>query len=163
ATLNVFTIVGAAALWKTLGIYSFAIGYLAGACTQLAVVYSAARSGLTSDRPPPCQIPWRLFVSKPASLRFFPVLLSLHATPALLSRTPARHARVRDTRRSRNRGGDRILPALRRRTAHVFDQPDIQFSAAGDCAVAEPVSPARSVPAHRPRSRAGGTGFGRRL
>src|SRR5439155_12300738 len=52
ATLNVFTIVGAASLWKALGVYEFAIGYLAGACMQLAIVYWAARSDLEPERAP---------------------------------------------------------------------------------------------------------------
>ena len=46
AALNVFTIAGALCLWKFVGVYAFAIGYTAGACAQLAIVYFAARSGL---------------------------------------------------------------------------------------------------------------------
>jgi putative peptidoglycan lipid II flippase len=80
AMLNVFTIVGALSLWKVLGIYSFAIGYVAGACMQLAMVYTAARSGLSIGNVPPCRIPWREIVSKPASILVYSILLSLNIT-----------------------------------------------------------------------------------
>src|SRR5260370_14643005 len=38
ATVNVFTIIGAVSLWKLVGVYRFAIGYMAGALIQLAIV-----------------------------------------------------------------------------------------------------------------------------
>jgi putative peptidoglycan lipid II flippase len=80
ATLNVFTIIGALSLWKVVGIYGFAIGYTAGACIQLAMVYSAARKGLMLESAPACQIPWREIVSKPASILFYSIFVSLNFT-----------------------------------------------------------------------------------
>ncbi len=43
AVLNLFVIAGALALWRSLGIYGFAIGYTAGAFSQLALVWWFAR------------------------------------------------------------------------------------------------------------------------
>ena len=43
AVLNLFVIVGAVLLWRRLGIYGFAIGYIAGAFTQLVLVSLFAR------------------------------------------------------------------------------------------------------------------------
>jgi putative peptidoglycan lipid II flippase len=43
ASLNLLVIFGALALWKTLGVYAFAVGYVAGACTQFLLVSSFAR------------------------------------------------------------------------------------------------------------------------
>jgi putative peptidoglycan lipid II flippase len=80
ATLNVFTIVGALSLWKVLGIYSFAIGNVVGAYVQLALVYRAARSSLSLEPAPECRIPWREIVSKPASILFYSIFLSLNFT-----------------------------------------------------------------------------------
>jgi putative peptidoglycan lipid II flippase len=80
ATLNVFTIVGALSLWKIVGIYGFAIGYVVGAYIQLAMVYSAARSNLPLEPAPACQIPWREIFSKPASILFYSAFLSLNIT-----------------------------------------------------------------------------------
>src|SRR5579859_2187439 len=68
ATLNALTIVCALSLWRVAGIYGFAIGYLAGAWTQFAIVYWAARSEAPAEPPPACQIHWREIVSKPASI-----------------------------------------------------------------------------------------------
>jgi putative peptidoglycan lipid II flippase len=80
ATLNVFTIVGALSLWKALGIYSFAIGNVVGAYVQLAMVYWAARSSLSREPAPECRIPWREIVSKPVSILFYSIFLSLNFT-----------------------------------------------------------------------------------
>ena len=46
AFLNVFTIAGALLLWRAIGIYGFAIGYAAGSCGQLVLVYLASRRDL---------------------------------------------------------------------------------------------------------------------
>ena len=46
AFLNVFTIVVALALWRTTGIYGFAIGYTIGSLTQLVLLYFASRTDL---------------------------------------------------------------------------------------------------------------------
>ena len=50
AALNVFTIAGALCLWKFVGVYAFAIGYTAGACAQLAIVYFCGAFGLGHAR-----------------------------------------------------------------------------------------------------------------
>jgi putative peptidoglycan lipid II flippase len=80
AVLNIFTIAGAAALWKAVGVYGFAIGYITGACIQLGIVGTAARSNLPSGAAPECEIHWREIVSKPASILLYGVLLSLNVT-----------------------------------------------------------------------------------
>src|SRR5437867_4231163 len=80
ATLNVFTILGAVALWKEIGIYGFAIGYMAGAWVQFAVVYWAARPGLRREPAPSCEIPWREIAARPASILLYSGLLALNIT-----------------------------------------------------------------------------------
>ena len=50
AFLNTFTIAGALLLWRVLGIYGFAIGYAAGSCGQLLLVYFASRDDLREAR-----------------------------------------------------------------------------------------------------------------
>ena len=57
---------GRADLWKFVGVYGFAIGYMAGAWAQLAMVYFAARSGLDTEALPQCEIRWREILMKPA-------------------------------------------------------------------------------------------------
>jgi putative peptidoglycan lipid II flippase len=49
AFLNVFTIAGALALWRAIGIYGFAIGYAVGAGAQLVLVYAASHGDLRGD------------------------------------------------------------------------------------------------------------------
>ena len=80
ATLNVFTILGAAILWKQIGIYGFAIGYMIGAWVQLAVVYGASRSALLHEPAAACEIHWREIATKPASILLYSVLLGLNIT-----------------------------------------------------------------------------------
>ncbi len=80
ATLNALTIVCALSLWRVAGIYGFAIGYLAGAWTQLAIVYWAARSEAPAEPPAVCQIQWREIVSKPASILVYSGLIALNIT-----------------------------------------------------------------------------------
>jgi putative peptidoglycan lipid II flippase len=80
ASLNALTIVCAVSLWKVIGIYGFALGYMAGAWTQFALVYWAARSGLPAEPPPACKIHWREIVSKPASILFYSGFLALNIT-----------------------------------------------------------------------------------
>jgi|GEM_PF-764185 len=82
ATLNLFTILAAVALWKVIGIYGFAIGYVTGAWVQLAMVYSAARSGLRYDNAQPSEIHWREILSKPASILLYCGLVALNMTLA---------------------------------------------------------------------------------
>jgi len=78
ATLNVFTILGALTLWKAVGIYGFAIGYMTGAWVQLTMVYLAARSELNGQADEVCEISWRDIASKPASILLYSGLLSLN-------------------------------------------------------------------------------------
>jgi putative peptidoglycan lipid II flippase len=78
ATLNVLTIVGAVSLWRVVGIYGFAFGYTAGAWTQFALVYWAARSDPPPERPPACTIHWREIISKPASILVYSGFLALN-------------------------------------------------------------------------------------
>jgi putative peptidoglycan lipid II flippase len=80
ATLNVFTILGAATLWKVVGIYGFAIGYMAGAWVQLVMVYAAARRGLQHQHPVACEIDWRKIATKPLSILLYSGLLALNIT-----------------------------------------------------------------------------------
>jgi putative peptidoglycan lipid II flippase len=80
AVLNVFTILGAVTLWKFVGVYGFAIGYITGACAQLAMVYSAARPALRDKKVPPCEIHWREIATKPASILLYSGLLALNIT-----------------------------------------------------------------------------------
>jgi putative peptidoglycan lipid II flippase len=78
ATLNVLTIVGAVSLWRAIGIYGFAIGYTAGAWTQLALVYWAARSDLPPEPPSVCKTHWREIAAKPASILAYSGFLALN-------------------------------------------------------------------------------------
>jgi putative peptidoglycan lipid II flippase len=89
AAINVFTIVGALTLWRFLGVYAFAIGYTAGAAAQLAIVYFAARSGLDTASAPPCAVPWRQILTKPA---FFVVYAAALGSNIIFTRAYATHA-----------------------------------------------------------------------
>lgn len=80
AAINVFTIAGALALWKVCGVYAFAIGYSAGACAQLAIVWFAARRGLDLSRMPACTVPWREILTKPAFFVMYAAGLGLNIT-----------------------------------------------------------------------------------
>ena len=82
ALLNIFTIAGALALWRTIGIYGFAIGYATGACAQLLLVYFASRDDLreaqadavtTTPAPSPS---WRELVGKPGIFLAYAGLLA---------------------------------------------------------------------------------------
>jgi putative peptidoglycan lipid II flippase len=89
AALNVFTIAGALALWKFVGVYALAIGYTAGAGAQLAIVYFAARSGLETKGLPPCQVRWREILMKPAFFAVYAAGIGLNMT---FTRAYATHA-----------------------------------------------------------------------
>ena len=75
AALNVFTI---AARWccGALGVYAFAIGYTAGACAQLAIVWFAARRELSAGAAEPLRgvTGARSWPSPPSSLSMRPAL-----------------------------------------------------------------------------------------
>ena len=52
AALNLFTIAGALSLWRTAGVYGFALGYAVGAWMHLGIVYFA-RPVCTASAPEP--------------------------------------------------------------------------------------------------------------
>jgi putative peptidoglycan lipid II flippase len=89
AALNVFTIAGALCLWKTLGVYAFAVGYTAGAGVQLAAVYFATRRELQTAAPAPAALRFREILAKPA---FFIVYASGLALNLTFTRAYATHA-----------------------------------------------------------------------
>ncbi len=80
ATLNLFMVAAALALWKLLGVYAFAIGYAAGAWMQLAIVWYAARSRLDVAAAPPCRIHWREILAKPAFYVVYAAGIGLNIT-----------------------------------------------------------------------------------
>jgi putative peptidoglycan lipid II flippase len=89
AALNVFTIAGALCLWKFVGVYAFAIGYSAGACAQLAIVWFASRRGLDIANAPQCKVRWREILTKPAFFVVYAAGLGLNIT---FTRAWATHA-----------------------------------------------------------------------
>jgi putative peptidoglycan lipid II flippase len=80
AALNVFMIAGALSLWRVAGVYAFAIGYAAGACAQLAIVYFASRRGLDTRNLPECEIRWREILARPAFFVVYAAGLGLNIT-----------------------------------------------------------------------------------
>ncbi|HWC97718.1 MAG TPA: lipid II flippase MurJ, partial [Candidatus Sulfopaludibacter sp.] len=66
AALNVFTVIGALALFRVLGVYAFALGYTAGAWAQLGIVRYATRDTLKATDLPECHLRWSENLSKPA-------------------------------------------------------------------------------------------------
>ena len=80
AAINGCTIVGALALWKTFGIYSFAIGYTAGAAVQLAFLYVVTRRELAGAPNSTSDIHWREILVKPAFFVFYAIALGLNIT-----------------------------------------------------------------------------------
>ena len=89
ASLNVFTIAGALALWRVMGVYGFAIGYTVGAWVQLAIVYFASRSSLKAGSAPEPNIHWRELLAKPASFLVYAGVLALNV---IVTRAYATHA-----------------------------------------------------------------------
>jgi putative peptidoglycan lipid II flippase len=92
AALNVFTIAGALCLWKTLGVYAFAVGYTAGAAAQLAMVYYATRPQLQLHAPgaaAPAALRFREILAKPAFFVVYAASLALNLT---FTRAYATHA-----------------------------------------------------------------------
>lgn len=80
AAINGCTVAGALALWKWLGIYAFAIGYTAGACVQLAVLYLVTRRELAGARDSESHIHWREILAKPAFFVVYATGLGLNIT-----------------------------------------------------------------------------------
>jgi putative peptidoglycan lipid II flippase len=89
AALNLCTIVAALALWRFLGVYAFALGYTAGACAQLAVVWIASRSSLAAVDGAVCEAGWREILTKPAFFAVYATGLGLNIT---FTRAYATHA-----------------------------------------------------------------------
>jgi putative peptidoglycan lipid II flippase len=93
ALLNVFTIAGALLLWRAIGIYGFAIGYAAGACAQLLLVYSASRRDLRDARAESFSLAStassRDLLSKPGIFLAYAGLLALNM---IVTRAYATHA-----------------------------------------------------------------------
>jgi putative peptidoglycan lipid II flippase len=65
AALNLSTIVGALTLWRLLGVYAFALGYMLGAWLQLGIVYFAARTRLEPPGELPSGASWSGLMAKP--------------------------------------------------------------------------------------------------
>jgi putative peptidoglycan lipid II flippase len=71
AALNFCTIAGALSLWRTAGVYGFAVGYAVGAWMQLGIVYLAARSSLHRESAPEPDVHWRALLARPASFLLY--------------------------------------------------------------------------------------------
>jgi putative peptidoglycan lipid II flippase len=91
ASLNLFTIIGALSLWRVLGVYGFAIGYLVGSWVQLAIVYFAARPSLEIGRTTECEVHWRELLAKPGSFLLYALMIALNV---IVTRAYATHAGV---------------------------------------------------------------------
>jgi putative peptidoglycan lipid II flippase len=89
AALNACTIVSALALWKTLGVYAFAIGYAAGAWVQLAIVWWASRKDAGEPLAADSSVPWREILARPA---FFVVYAAGLGANIVFTRAYATHA-----------------------------------------------------------------------
>jgi len=89
AALNFFTIAGALSLWRTAGVYGFALGYAVGAWVQLGIVYFAARSSLRHAPTPEPDVHWRTLLAKPASFLLYAGLIALNV---IVTRAYATHA-----------------------------------------------------------------------
>jgi putative peptidoglycan lipid II flippase len=89
ASLNLFTIAGALALWNLLGVYGFAIGYTVGAWAQYGLVHFSSRSSLATGMLPECRLPWRELVAKPAFFLVYAAGIALNIT---FTRAYATHA-----------------------------------------------------------------------
>jgi putative peptidoglycan lipid II flippase len=89
AALNVFTVIGALALFRVLGVYAFALGYTAGAWAQLGIVRYATRDTLKATDLPECHLRWSEILSKPAFFMVYAAGLALNIT---FTRAYATHA-----------------------------------------------------------------------
>jgi len=89
AALNLFTIAGALSLWRTAGVYGFALGYALGAWMQLGIVYFAARSSLHRESAPEPDVHWRTLLARPASFLLYAGLIALNV---IVTRAYATHA-----------------------------------------------------------------------
>jgi putative peptidoglycan lipid II flippase len=89
ASLNLLTIVGALGLWRTAGVYGFAIGYTVGAWVQLGIVYFAARDTSQGEPAGEPDIHWRELLAKPGSFLLYAGLIALNV---IVTRAYATHA-----------------------------------------------------------------------
>jgi putative peptidoglycan lipid II flippase len=93
AFLNVFTIVAALSLWRAIGIYGFAWGYIFGSGAQLILVYFASRGDLQearADAPDTrSQVSPRELLGKPGIFLAYAALLALNM---IVTRAFATHA-----------------------------------------------------------------------
>lgn len=89
AAINILTVLCALGLWQWLGVYAFAVGYTAGAWTQLGIVYFASRRSLRGADARECKIPWREIVGRPAFFVVYAAGLGLNIT---FTRAYATHA-----------------------------------------------------------------------
>lgn len=80
ATLNVCTMAFALIGWQWLGVYGFAIGYLAGAGAQLLIVSVASRSRLSTQGLPQPALHWRQLVSQPGPILAYSAFIALNVT-----------------------------------------------------------------------------------
>lgn len=80
AALNAFTIISALALWKTLGVYAFALGYTLGAWAQLGIVWFASRSSVRGEAAEEAPLAWREILSKPSFFVVYAAGLGLNIT-----------------------------------------------------------------------------------
>jgi putative peptidoglycan lipid II flippase len=88
AALNVFTLTSALCLWKTLGVYAFAVGYTTGAGVQLLIAWLATRRQLqVLAAPAPLRL--RELLAKPAFFMVYAAGLALNVT---FTRAYATHA-----------------------------------------------------------------------
>jgi putative peptidoglycan lipid II flippase len=96
ASLNLLVIVGALVLWKTLGVYAFAAGYVAGACTQFLLVSSFARRSWRKLREEDREYSGGIdehstaeLLSKPGAFLVYAILIALNV---IVTRAYATHA-----------------------------------------------------------------------
>jgi putative peptidoglycan lipid II flippase len=89
ASLNLFTIIGALALWRVIGVYGFAIGYTVGAWAQLGIVFFASRANLRVENAPEPDVHWRELLAKPGWFLAYAGLLALNV---IVTRAYATHA-----------------------------------------------------------------------
>lgn len=93
ACLNGCTIVAALSLWKFIGVQGFAVGYVAGAALQLAIVWAASRDLLRRQRiarqAHPVPVPMREILSKPGMFLTYAGLLAINI---IVTRAYATHA-----------------------------------------------------------------------
>jgi putative peptidoglycan lipid II flippase len=89
AALNAFTVIGALALFRVLGVYAFALGYTAGAWAQFGIVWYATRGTLRGRDLSKCDIHWTEILGKPAFFVVYAAGLGLNIT---FTRAYATHA-----------------------------------------------------------------------